>query len=97
MGNGLTTQNSDIRRNQRADMDSHRRGTQGPDAIGRDRCPTGDELPDIEPTASRRLVQPQTATPPGSLANIINGHNVPADNAPTSCVAVIEGSDRPAT
>ena len=97
MGNGLTTQNDDIPANQRADMARHRAGTQGQDAIGRDRCPTGDELPVIEPNLAPRLVQPDTATPPGSLANIINGHNVPADNAPTSCIATIEGSDRPAS
>ena len=91
MGNGLTTQNDDIPRNQTADMKGHRRGSQGQDAIARDRCPTGDELPKVEGGSQERLVQPGTATPPKSLANIINGHNVPADDAPSTCVAVMEG------
>lgn len=96
MGNGLTTQNDDIPRNQRTDLENHRRRTQGQDAIARDRSPTSDELPEIDAT-SERLVQPGTSTPPRSLANVVNGHNVPADDAPASCVEAIEGSDRPAT
>ena len=97
MGNGLTTQNGDIPHQQAVDRESHRRGTQGPGSIGRDRCPTGDELPDIPHAPAKRLVQPGTRTPPGSLANIVNGHNVPADDAPLSAVAAVEGSDTPAT
>ena len=96
MGSGLHTTDDDMmREHQQRDMRSHAQGTQGQNAIGLQRGPTIDELPEIEDGPKERLVQPGTNTPARGLGNIVNGHNRPADHAPQSAIAVPNGDRAP--
>ena len=85
MGSGLhTTDNGMMREHQERDLAKrHERN-----AVGLMRGPTIDEIP-ASASAGRepRLVQPGTATPARGLGNVINGHNMPGENAPQSALA----------
>ena len=87
MGSGLhTTDNAMMRENQARDLpERHARN-----AVGLRRGPTIDEIPESAAARAARLVQPGTDTPATGLANVVNGHNMPGENAPQSALA-----DRP--
>lgn len=91
MGSGLhTTDDAMIRDNQRRDLDDGRIDRN--DAVGTLRGPTVDEIPPILSRPEPRLVQPGVATPGAGLGNVVNGHNMPGKNAPSSAIA--GGPDR---
>ena len=97
MGSGLhTTDDAMMRAHQERDMRSQRMGTQGQNAIhpGLMRGATIDELPPVPDAPRERLVQPGTNTPARGLANIVNGHNRPADHAPAAAIATVQGAPR---
>ena len=85
MGSGLhTTDNAMMRENQESDLAKrHERN-----AVGLMRGPTIDEIPQsASQSRTPRLVQPGTDTPARGLGNVINGHNMPGENAPQSALS----------
>ena len=91
MGSGLhTTDNAMMRENQRNDLDDGRNVRN--EAVGTMRGPTVDEIPPILSRPAARLVQPGTDTPAAGLGNVVNGHNMPGENAPHAAIA--GGADR---
>ena len=86
MGSGLhTTDDAMMRENQRRDLDDGHAAQN--EAVGTLRGPTVDEIPPVLSRPEPRLVQPGTQTPARGLANVVNGHNMPGENAPQAAIA----------